>query len=1259
MTERIRAFDWSATPLGPIDRWPQNLKTVVDLMLVSPSMMSLVWGAEAIHLYNDSFAELLREHRTTSLGQSAFTTFARSHDVFAADVASGMAGRSARLSAQRYPVLRDGELGDAWFDVDYAPVRDETGAVAGVLWTLQETTAQIAAERALRESEARVRLLFDAIDDGFCTFEMIFDEAGTPVDFRYIEVNAGFANQTGQRPSRGQTMRETFPQAEHMWLDLYAEVSRTGEARRFVDYVGGLDRWYDVYVFPVHLDGDRVLGALFRDVTDSKRAEVALRNSEERHAFLVRFSDAVRGQSDPVAVATTACSMLLDVIDVDRAHWSEVDWTTQEFVSVGSAASPGVRPIEGRFPLSAWEPYSASLRAGRSVVIDDTQIDPRADGAMREGAANLGIGADLAAPVLVDGRLASCLAVKRSHPHRWTSREIALVEGIADRCWAEVERARAEAALHENEKRQAFLLNLSDALRPLSDAAEIQATTARLLGEHIGVDRAMYAEVCGEHGFERGTIRGQYVRPPATPFPEQFTFDQFGAHTMAARYRGEPLVVGDVETDPAFSADERAAWSRAGVRAAIVATLAKDGRLVAEFGLHATTARIWTETDVALVQDVAERTWAAAQRARAEGALRASEQALAADLASAEILRGLSERLVAEDSLQSIYEDVLSAAIAITGADAGTVQIYDPATRSLELIASRNFSRTITDYFDRVEAGSRTACGIALKSGAYAFADLPEEVAGLECQLLAGEGMRSAVAYPLVSRTGSPLGMLNAHWREARHRLNDRELRFLGLLARQAADLIEQRRSQGALRDSEQQKRLMVELVPALLWSASADGQVISLNERWPAYTGQTEAETQDHGWLDAIHPDDLPETRAAFGHAFATGAPIERQHRIHKAGDGWRWHLVRQVPVRDEHGTITGWFGAAVDIHESKLAEQALQKTERRLQSLVEGVPQLVWRAVNGGHWTWASPQWTEFTGQAEADSHGFGWLDPVHPDDREHVMGVWRGANERGEFHADYRICHQGEDRYRWFQTRATPVRDGDGDIIEWIGTSTDVDDLRGLQERQQVLVAELQHRTRNLMGVVRSTADRTGETSRDFDDFRARFRDRLDALARVQSLLSRLNESDRIAFDELIQTEIAAMHGSGDRVSLDGPPGVRLRSSMVQTLAMAIHELATNAVKYGALGQPDGHLAVSWRMLEPDRRGRPRLHIDWRESGVKMPSRRAPRGGGQGRELIERALPYQLGAETSFELGPDGVRCTITIPISASTARKDANG
>lgn len=121
-----------------------------------------------------------------------------------------------------------------------------------------------------------------------------------------------------------------------------------------------------------------------------------------------------------------------------------------------------------------------------------------------------------------------------------------------------IERKRAEVEQRQNEERQAFLLKLSDALRPLDDAGEIRATTTRLLGTHLGVDRAMYGEVTGELGRETGVIRGQFIRPAApgrpapAPFPDHFTFETFGTEVMARRYSGEGRAVADVNADAGF-----------------------------------------------------------------------------------------------------------------------------------------------------------------------------------------------------------------------------------------------------------------------------------------------------------------------------------------------------------------------------------------------------------------------------------------------------------------------------------------------------------------------------------------------------------------------------------------------------------------------------------------------------------------------------------------------------------------------------------
>jgi PAS domain S-box-containing protein len=183
------------------------------------------------------------------------------------------------------------------------------------------------------------------------------------------------------------------------------------------------------------------------------RAEQALRASEERNEFLVRFSDAVRGIAEPQLVAETACRMVAEQLGVDRAHWAEVDWATREYVVEGAFHVATVSPISGRFPLDAWEPFTSRHVAGLTTVADDARADGQIPEAVRKRLAELGVGSRVGVPVVVDGMLRAALTVNHGSPRQWGSAEVALVEALAGRAWAEVERARAEAALRGSEER--------------------------------------------------------------------------------------------------------------------------------------------------------------------------------------------------------------------------------------------------------------------------------------------------------------------------------------------------------------------------------------------------------------------------------------------------------------------------------------------------------------------------------------------------------------------------------------------------------------------------------------------------------------------------------------------------------------------------------------------------------------------------------------------------------------------------------------
>ena len=164
----------------------------------------------------------------------------------------------------------------------------------------------------------------------------------------------------------------------------------------------------------------------------------------------------------------------------------------------------------------------------------------------------------------------------------------------------------------------------------------------------------------------------------------------------------------------------------------------------------------------------------------------------------------------------------------------------------------------------------------------------------------------------------------------------------------------------------------------------------------------------------------------------------------------------------------------------------------------------------------------------------------------------------------------------------------------------------------------------------------------------DFATEFDQRLQVLSRVQGLLTGLQQG---AFDlrSLVEAELAA-HSNPDKVTVEGP-AVLLPVSSAQTLALALHELMTNAVKYGALGQPVGSLTVSWHVDE--REEEQRVALEWKESGLRLPDG-APQHKGYGSHLIERALPYQLGAETRLAFEPDGVRCTVQLTVPGAKHR-----
>ena len=140
-------------------------------------------------------------------------------------------------------------------------------------------------------------------------------------------------------------------------------------------------------------------------------------------------------------------------------------------------------------------------------------------------------------------------------------------------------------------------------------------------------------------------------------------------------------------------------------------------------------------------------------------------------------------------------------------------------------------------------------------------------------------------------------------------------------------------------------------------------------------------------------------------------------------------------------------------------------EHTEHQLRTLVEGVPHLIWRSSNRGLWTWASPQWLAYTGQTQDGSHGHGWLSAVHPDDREHTLAAWDNAIPHGAIEVEFRLQRNSDSAWIWHCTRSLPLREESGRIIEWLGSTTEIQAYKDLQARQQGLLAAAERHARAL--------------------------------------------------------------------------------------------------------------------------------------------------------------------------------------------------
>lgn len=241
------------------------------------------------------------------------------------------------------------------------------------------------------------------------------------------------------------------------------------------------------------------------------------------------------------------------------------------------------------------------------------------------------------------------------------------------------------------------------------------------------------------------------------------------------------------------------------------------------------------------------------------------------------------------------------------------------------------------------------------------------------------------------------------------------------------------------------------------------------------------------------------------------------------------------------------------------------------------------------------------------------------------------------------EFQYLHD-DGRARWTRVAAAPLRDADGEVSGVFAIAVDIDDLKRATERQSVLLAELQHRVRNIMSTIHAIAWRTRESVGSVDEYAERLCGRLMSLARTQSLLTR-GANAGVCLRGMLDEEIAAQSPPAAVYRLQGED-VLLPPKAAEVLSLAIHELATNALRHGALTHEDGRIEVTWDLQV--QAGQPWLGLHWCERHAEVEDWELPRQRGLGRSLIEQRVPYELAGSGELRFGAQGLDAWIRFPL-----------
>ncbi len=570
----------------------------------------------------------------------------------------------------------------------------------------------------------------------------------------------------------------------------------------------------------------------------------------------------------------------------------------------------------------------------------------------------------------------------------------------------------------------------------------------------------------------------------------------------------------------------------------------------------------------------------------------------------------------------------------------------DAERRVLTLRAAVGFARAVVGQ-SAVSADLNSQAGFTLREAAPVIVeDLPEETRFQGPALLIDEGIKSGISVT-IGVAESPWGILSVHSTEKRRFSRD-DVSFLQSVANLLHTAIEQKR----LRDHRDELADRLETVLGATntgtWIWDLKTNIVHGDERMRELFGTPERSSEPERFFEIIHASDRERVIEATQQARSSG-DYSCEFRIVRPDGEIRWLAGFGRLTRDRQGKQL-LVGINYDITERRTAEHTLVESEQRREMALS--------AARMGSWEWrpGSDVLTVDERLAELLEEKAGRLpqarlrEKLHPDDWDmRAAKIEKAIDEGGDFDNEYRYFRRGEER--WMQSTGRVYGGREDGIV--IGLAWDITDRKREEARREILTAELDHRVKNILANVNAIARQTGHTQREPEAFMAALEGRLSAMAEAHSLLS-VTQWSGVELRALVDAELSpyAADTTG-RVTVEGGP-YNLSPRAAQTLCLFLHELATNAAKYGALKDPAGKLRIVWAVDSGNN-----LVFSWDERVPEAVA--APGHRGFGLSVIEEMTAADLQASVHIDFREEGLYCRLQAPRAevAATFGSDSAG